>query len=229
MAGELLPALFAESVAAAAPPPVAPPAPPPPQASAPASPPPAGPGPRPAPAPQGGLFAEHPDDISAPVFLPSRLVAQLIDALAGVARGGFFNTASAYAWTIGQYAFLLGVVALLVFMMIVAIRTDSLAMMGSVVVIPVAAAVAQFSALRFAPTNEQLVQNSALRASGETFFQLLGLIYILSAVGLAFLGFYMAVKDGELSTALVAIIAAGILIVIGFLFFSPTTLSLKID
>lgn len=218
-AGELLPTLFVNPAAAHPPVPPVPPAPPAPQPSVAA----AG-APRAADGQPSG-----PDDLSSPVFLPSRLVAGLIEKLAEVARGGFFQTASAHAWTIGQYAFLAGVVALMVFVAIVAIRTDSLAMMGSVLVIPVAAAVAQFSALRFAPTNELLVQNSPLRASGETFFQLLGLVYILSAAGLAVLGFYLAVKGGDMTVAVGAIIAAGILTVIGFLFFSPTTLSLTID
>lgn len=173
--------------------------------------------------------SRDPDDPSAPVFFLTRIVAALVDWLAGIARGGIFQTASRNAWGFGQFAFLAGAAALLAFAIIFAVRIDSLSTMGYALIVPVAAAVGQYAALRFVPTNELLVRNSPLRASGETFFQLLGFVLVLVAVGMAGLGIYYGVKFGEMVELAVPVVGAGILATVGFLFFSPTSLSLTID
>jgi len=170
-----------------------------------------------------------PDDPSSPLYFLARIVSSLIETLARIARGGIFRTASVVAWSIGHVAFLIGAAAIMLFIVILAIRLDSLSTMGFAATVPVAAALGQYIALRFAPTNETLVKNSPLRASGETFFQLLGFVMILVAVGLAGLGIYFAVKDGEMVLIVGPAIAAGILATIGFLFFSPASLSLTVD
>jgi hypothetical protein len=169
------------------------------------------------------------DDQSALLFLPARLVASLIDWLAGLARGGLFESASRHAWQVGQFAFLGGAAALMLFWIIVAVRIDSLSMTGYALLVPIAAAVGQFASLRFVPTNETLVRNSPLRASSETFFQLLGFVLILSAAILATLGIYAGIKEGDMLNLAFVIAFAIVLATIGFLFFSPTSLSLTID
>jgi hypothetical protein len=170
-----------------------------------------------------------PDDPASPLYFLARIVASLIDTLARVARGGIFRTASVSAWNLGHIAFLIGAGSVVLFIVVFAIRLDSLSTMGFAATVPIAAALGQYIALRFAPTNETLVKNSPLRASGETFFQLLGFVMILVAVGLAGLGIYAAVRDGEMVTIVGPAIAAGILATIGFLFFSPASLSLTVD
>lgn len=169
------------------------------------------------------------DDQASLLFLPARLVASLIDWLAGLARGGLFESASRHAWRIGQFAFLGGAAALMLFWITVAIRIDSLSMTGFVLLVPIAAAVGQFASLRFVPTNEMLVRNSPLRASNEAFFQLLGFVLILSAAIVATLGIYGGIKAGDMLNSAIVVAFASVLATIGFLFFSPTSLSLTID
>jgi len=176
-----------------------------------------------------GYEERDPDDESTPIYFLARIVKAIIDWLAGIASGGIFRSISLGAWNFGHIAYLAGAAALLAFAIIFAVRLDKLSLMGLALTVPVAAAIGQYTALRFAPTNELLVKNSPLRASSETLFQLLGFVLMLVATGLVGLGVYFAVKEGEAIEIAAPAIAGGILASVGFLFFSPSSLSLTVD
>jgi hypothetical protein len=169
------------------------------------------------------------DDPTKPTFFLARLVETLIEWLAGIARGGIFGRVSVATWNAGHFAFLGGAIALLAFVIIFAVRLDSLSIAASALGVPIAAAIGQYMALRFAPTNELIVRNSPLRASSETLFQLLGVVMLMLATLAAAAGVYSAVKQGEVVEIVAPTLAAGVLATIGFLFLSPQSMSLNVD
>jgi hypothetical protein len=169
------------------------------------------------------------DDPTKPTFFLARLVDALIEWLAGIARGGIFGRVSVATWNAGHFAFLGGAIALLAFVIVFAVRLDSLSIAASALGVPIAAAIGQYMALRFAPTNELIVRNSPLRASSETLFQLLGVVMLMVATLAAAAGVYSAVKQGEVVEIVAPTLAAGVFATIGFLFLSPQSLSLNVD
>lgn len=157
---------------------------------------------------------------------PTRMAQLTIDALKRLAAGGLFARVSGLSGHLGLMSLIISAIAIALFLLVLAIRSDSLSMALQIIAVPIALCILQFAASKFTDLGESIVRNTPTIASGLVLYDLLGLVLFVAGVGLGGMGIYGAIQVGDPQAAIL-----GILFLLGFctagiMFLTPTALNL---
>lgn len=182
-------------------------------------------------APAGGTAAapEYSRQPGARVFLaPARVVERMIPwTRARLSESLFMRVSSALGWVGAQAIFIAGAAAL-VYMMVLAIRTDSLSLAVLALLAPVATAVLQYSALRFATQGEGRVRSTPTQISSHAIFELLGIALAMLGAAIMAMAIVEMVRNFDRDAVGGLIVMAGsgyLLVIVGALFLNPAIIN----
>ena len=163
------------------------------------------------------------------IFMPYRIAEKVIDQAVKFAETGVFVKISNFFGRFGHMGLVLGALASMLFLLVSAIRLDSLMMALLIIPIPIALALAQYSIVKFIDLCEQTVVNTPTQMSGLTIFYLLGFFLLISGLcGALGLGYY-TVKFPESDILFKGTLSVILICTTGFLFLTPSALSLHED
>ena len=149
-----------------------------------------------------------------------------------IADGGLLQALSTGAARLGQLGLVTGTIAIIAFVVVLAVRLDSLVIGLGALAIPVVFSVLQYGDWKFLELAERVVKNTPTKTSGMVLYHLIGFVLILAAAGSLLVGGYMTLMMGFLQGVwmLASFIAIGVyLAIVGLLFLTPTALNLQED
>ena len=166
------------------------------------------------------------------LLAPANLLDLVIPWTRARLSGSFFTRASsALGWAGAQAVFLAGAAAL-VYLLLLAIRTDSLSLGALCLLVPPVTAVLQHAALTFARQGEGRVRSTPTAISSNAIFDLLGIALALLGALIIALAVVELVRDAdrEALEALVIQVGVGELVLItGALLLNPALINVHQD
>ena len=135
-------------------------------------------------------------------------VATVVKRVAGFLNAKLIAASLRWARDIGHYAVLAGAALVLIFTLILAIRTNSFTAFLIGLVFLVALAVAQYAAQRFLDSADRLIANTPGRLSSFAFLECVGLLAVLGAVVLLVFGVVTAIQAESVTPLISAALAA---------------------
>jgi hypothetical protein len=163
------------------------------------------------------------------IFMPYSIAEKVIDQVVKFAETGVFVKISNFFGRFGHMGLVLGALASMLFLLVSAIRFDSLKMALLIILIPIALALAQYSVVKFIDLCEQIVVNTPTRMSGLTIFYLLGFFLLISGLCGALVLLYFTVKSPESNILFPGTLSVILICTTGILFLTPSALSLHED
>lgn len=149
-----------------------------------------------------------------------------------IADGGLLQALSTGAARLGHFGLVLGAIAIVAFVVVLAVRTDSLIIGLGALAVPVVFSVLQYGDWKFLELAERVVNNTPTKTSGMVLYQLVGFVLVLAAAASFLFGAYLTLMMGFSQGVwmLASFIAAGVyLAIVGLLFLTPAALNLQED
>lgn len=154
-------------------------------------------------------------------------VADFVKIIARWLSPSLLEAALRVARDVGHWAVLAGTLLALAFTIRMSIRSDSLTMILTGLVFIVALAVAQFAALRFLDSADELIAHTQSRVSSLAFLECSGLLAVLLAVGLIVLGIVSAIQLGQAAALIPGVLGFVLWISIAAIALHPETVSVE--
>jgi hypothetical protein len=170
---------------------------------------------------------------AAPAFpvastLLGNVVGAVVKRVAGWLNPGLVEASLRLARDVGHYAVLAGGALTLIFTLVLAIRTNSFAVIIGGLGFVAALAVAQFAAQRFLGTADALIANTPGRLSSFAFLECAGLLAVLAAVAALIAGVVTAIQIESVAPLIPAVLAAVFWCYLGAIALHPELGSMEI-
>lgn len=174
----------------------------------------------------GPDYSNHP---GAGVFLaPARVVERMIPwTRTRLSEAFFVRISASLGWTGAQAVFVAGTAGV-IYLLVAAIRSDSLSLAVIGLLVPVAAAVLQFAALRFATQGEGRVRSTPTRIGNFAIFELLGIVLALLGASVIVWSFVEMIRDFDREALAGLVIQCGLgylVLIVGALFLNPVLIN----
>ncbi len=168
------------------------------------------------------------DEIDAWLLLPAKLSEQAIRLLKKLLTESVFEwIAIAFGW-MGLVAVPISMLALVLYLVVAALRTDRLSMLGWVIPAFLAACFLQFVSARFSREADVAVRQTPTDYSRGSVFDMLGLLLVALGLWLTFRGFASAIDQPRAANAHLLLSVFGLLnIAMGGFFLHPESLGMR--
>jgi hypothetical protein len=168
------------------------------------------------------------DEIDAWLLLPAKLSEQAIRLLKKLLTESVFEwIAIAFGW-MGLVAVPISMLALALYLVVAALRTDRLSMLGWVIPAFLAACFLQFVSARFSREADVAVRQTPTDYSRGSVFDMLGLLLVALGLWLTFRGFASAIDQPRAANAHLLLSVFGLLnIAMGGFFLHPESLGMR--
>lgn len=165
---------------------------------------------------------------AAVLLAPSRAVERMIPWTRDRLSEAFFIRISAsLGWTGAQAVCVAGAAAV-IYLLVAAIRNDSLSLAVTGLLVPVIAAVLQFAALRFAAQGEGRVRSTPTRIGNYAIFELLGIVLAMLGAATIAWAFVEMIRDFDREALGGLVIQCGwgyLVLIVGALFLNPVLIN----